>query len=230
MITIRETEHLWSPALRQQVKALPPNIKFAQLKHAMENFLTEMKGFLSLFAGGTNLVEPDFILIEDAWNYAFNMPRKPHNSTLSDVNSYHEIVDIIIGLCSFSMSDEVMHPYIDTPQYKPHLVVLYYMLNARIKLDHVRLNNNDDVLLTVRDIQLLTGMRESSIRNAISGTSSRPLDSILINGNRLIEPEIAIAWMEAGRGYKPTDLSQPFLKPFIDSVIKELAVNEYRDG
>lgn len=231
MISLRDSEHIWSPELRQQVRELPPVIKFPQLKSALENFVSEMTAFLSIIANGTNHVKPNLTLIEDAWNYAFNHKREDRISLLIDVNCYHEVLDIIIGLCSFSMTDEVMHPYIDTPQYKPHLAVLYYMLNARIKLDYARLTNNDDCVLTIRDIQLLTGMRESSIRNAISGTSTRPLNSTLgPQGQRVVEIDDAITWMEAGRGYKPTDLSQPNIKEFIHSVIDNLAIYQMQDG
>ena len=94
----------------------------------------------------------------------------------------------------------------------PELVVLHYTFLARLRVDLARLAGASVVPMTTRDIQLLSGMRESSVRNALAGSGGETLPSFLSRGGqRLIDSLVAHDWLSRRRGYRATDLSDPVL-------------------
>jgi hypothetical protein len=175
-------------------------------------------------------IEPNTRLIEAAWRYAFNEP-KEGRPTMESVDQYHEILDVILMLTQVKVPSGLVVADFEKVQSFEEMVVLHHMLNARLKIDHARLHNGKGKYLTVRDMQLLSGMRESSIRNAISATSGRKLESVLTDeGQRLIEIKDAAPWLEDCRWYRPTDLSSAQTQQFVNMVIDCLGIEEWHEG
>jgi hypothetical protein len=242
MITIRKTEN-WSPSIRRGVKDLPPRLKMAPVMEKVEQYVLTMASFLDHIADGADAIKPNLWRLEAAWGYAFNVEKLDEQTEteeveeaqnvvrLTTVEEYHEVYDIILALTAFEAPGEIVSVNFDELQSFEELVVLYHMLNARLKIDYARLHRDRKTHLTVRDVQLLSSMRESSVRNAISSPSGRKLNSILTNeGQRLIPTEDAEAWLEGCRWYRPTDLSVPESKEFVETVNSCLDIFDWHEG
>jgi hypothetical protein len=196
----------------------------------VEAFVTAMGEFLQHLSYGGENMKPRTYLIEAAWRYAFNEPGEGC-PVMSSVEQYHEVLDVIYALTTFEYPGDVVSFNFDNVGHFEELAVLYYMLNARIKIDYAILHGNDDAFLTVRDLQLLSSMRESSVRNAISATSGRKLNSILTKeGQRLIPVKDASAWLENCRWYQPTDLEPANTQEFLNVVNDCLDVYDVHEG
>jgi hypothetical protein len=57
--------------------------------------------------------------------------------------------------------------------------------------------------LTIRDVALLAGMEEASVRNAANPKLPNPLITKKVSGSTLVEPKHAKAWLEARDRYTP---------------------------
>lgn len=186
---------------RKDFDKLASNLSFSEVDSELSDIEEVIGGFLSgTFRDGSFNRDA----IKGLYDYGFDGRLNWIERVSPDLRS-----DFFVkGFIGVSGINEHIAIYADF-DVEPSLgiVAIINAVAARARLDRYRLNGGDEVL-SIQELALLAGMKELSIRNAASPSSSTPLKSTRSGGLTVIEAREADRWLPGRRGYRETQLPQ----------------------
>jgi len=184
---------------RKDFDKLAPNLSFDEVERELSFIEEVIGGFLGgSFRDGRFNRDAIKGLYQYGFNGSLNWIERASPEVRSDL-----FVDDFIGVSDINQHIAIYADFEVEPSLG--IVAIINAVAARARLDRHRLKGGDE-FLSIQEVALLAGMKELSIRNAASPSSSTPLKSTRTGGLSVIEAREADRWLPGRRGYRVTDL------------------------